>query len=117
MAVEDTLRSVVERRKEQDPVDRGEKAHASLSRSVRKKITTAFVGALARFEEYFGAAWGRGKPIHDCSPAELEARAVWDECRKAVLDNGNTQARGAEQEIGGYEVSRRKTRTEFKPAG
>jgi hypothetical protein len=76
-----------------------------LERIVQKKMKTAFVGALARVERAFGALWGHGKSDLRLTPEERAWRAVWDECRTEILNNGNHQARALEAEFPQYEIN------------
>lgn len=83
----------------------GDFSSRSLLRALRKKLKTSFVGALARFEGHFGHLWGHGLHESECDADQLAWRAVWEECRVAVLDNGNQQVRAVESEVLQYEVS------------
>ena len=71
---------------------------------VQRKLKTAFVGALARVERFFGAVWGHGKSDARLTPEERAWRAVWDQCRTEILNNGNHQARALEAEFPQYEI-------------
>lgn len=80
------------------------RSRGRLAAIVRKKLTTSFVGALARFEEHFGAVWGRGLPDSRLTPEQRAWRGVWERCRTEVLNNGNNQARAVENEFPQYTV-------------
>lgn len=106
----DRLRRVVERRRVDEAEAHRRKyedsSRARLLRILKKKLTTAFIGALARVESHLGAAlWGHGRPDCECSPAQLEWRRVWDECRTDILTNGNNQVRAVEAELAQHKVS------------
>lgn len=75
-----------------------------LAKIIKKKTTTSFIGALARFEDYFGWLWGIGGDSRLTSDQE-QFRADWDECRQSILNNGNDQIRALESELQLYEVS------------
>lgn len=57
-----------------------------------KRCQTAFVGALAEFEEHFGCLWGHGRRGPQTAD-EKRWEAVWQACRNRVLTNGNNQLR------------------------
>lgn len=75
-----------------------------LMEAIRKKLNTAFIGAVAKFESYLGHLWGHGKREKDCTPEEMQFREVWDKCRTDVLNNGNNQIRAIRSEIKQYDV-------------
>jgi hypothetical protein len=78
---------------------------------LEKKFKTTMIGALARFEENFGYLWGHGKD--DLTERELEFKKIWDDTRTEILNNGNNQLRGAQDELAQYSMSWDKYRTEF----
>ena len=107
---EDKLRRVNQQRKSvEEPAKELRYQDASrkrLARILKKKMTTAFIGALARFEQFFGEEiWGHGKPEEECTPEQLAWREVWEECRTEVLNNGNHQWRAVENEVVQYVVA------------
>lgn len=61
--------------------------------SIKKRILTTMIGALARFEDNFGYLWG----IDSDSPTsqQLEIEAKWEKVRTEILDHGNSQIRNA----------------------
>jgi hypothetical protein len=71
----------------------------------KKKCQTGFIGALSRVEQHLGGLWGHGRPASQCSPAQLEWRAAWEELRTAILTNGNNQVRALENEFALYTVT------------
>lgn len=78
----------------------GDLRRERLVRSIRTRHTTALIGALSRFEEHFGRLlWGHGRPSAALSEAERAWRAVWEDCRQAVLDHGHAQLRALEREL------------------
>lgn len=77
-----------------------------LWRILKKKVTTSFIGAIARVETLIGKdLWGHGKPLSECTPNQKEWREIWEQCRNEILNNGNNQLRAIENEVGEYVVS------------
>lgn len=70
-----------------------------LLRSCERRLSTAFVGALSRFETWFGRLWGHGRHREDLSPEELVWREAWEACRNDVLNNGNNQVRALQADV------------------
>ncbi len=101
------LASVVEKRKH-EPILRQHnfkiRSSKRLSDCLRKKLNTAFVGAISKFEKHMGHLWGHGKRVSDCSPDELRMRDVWSVCRTDILNNGNNQIRAVQSELKQYDV-------------
>ena len=60
------------------------------------------IGSLASFEEAFGLLWGIGTRYEDLTPEQAKFRDLWEETRTAVLNKGNTQLRGAMDELSEY---------------
>jgi hypothetical protein len=78
---------------------------------VQKKVTTSFIGALAKVETYIGRKlWAHGSDVSQCTPTELAWREVWEQCRTEILNNGNAQLRAVENEVMQYEISWNKFR-------
>ena len=75
-----------------------------LVESMKKRIQTTMIGALASIEEHFGNLWG-----HDTEGAltqkQENMKELYNELRSEILDKGNVQIRNMETEINGYEVS------------
>lgn len=69
------------------------------------KLKTAFIFALARFEETFGHLWDESCQDEVESPEYY--KNLYLSLRKSVLDNGNNQIRNFEKEMENYEVSLR----------
>jgi len=108
--LQDRLRRVAQQRKlteEQGNQQRYQDAsRRRLARILKKKMTTAFIGALARFEQFFGPEiWGHGKSEEECTSEQLAWREVWEQCRTEVLNNGNNQLRAVENEVVQYTVN------------
>jgi hypothetical protein len=80
---------------------------------LEKKFKTTMIGALARFEDTFGYLWGHGKDDVELTERELEFRKMWEDTRTEVLNNGNNQLRGAQDELAQYSMSWDKYKTEF----
>jgi len=70
-----------------------------LLRCTKKRFDTSLIGALSRFEEFFGHLWGHGKDHSDRTELQKQWFEIWSECRAAILDNGNNQMRNLEKEI------------------
>lgn len=68
--------------------------------NMRRKITTTMIGAIDAVEKKFGFLWNE-----DSEDAKFMKKAFL-EIRKSILDNGNTQIKLAEEEIGGYDVEK-----------
>lgn len=79
-------------------------AKQKLVDSMRKKIQTTMIGALASIEKFFGPSWG-----HDLegglTPKQEKMKELYDELRSEILDKGNVQIRAMEAEINNYEVN------------
>jgi len=84
-----------------------------LMTNIKRKFNTTMIGALAQFEEYFGEVWGHGLPFDKLSPKQAEYRKRWEEVRTNILNNGNNQARAADDEIAQYTLTWNRYRTEF----
>jgi hypothetical protein len=76
-----------------------------LDKIISTKIRTAFVGALAQFEDSFGFLWGHGKVKDSLTEEEQKMRDLWDQTRTSVLNNGNTQLRASQNEIANHIVT------------
>jgi len=66
--------------------------------TIKKKIETTMIGALARFEEGFGRLWGHDSD-EPLSQDQIRNKMVWDNVRESILDHGNSQIRKALSEI------------------
>lgn len=106
-SVDEKIRRVVASRKgEEEGRDQRylETSRQRLLKIVKKKATTSFIGAIARFEQFMGALWGHGKPPEECTADELAWREVWEECRNEILNNANNQQRAVENEFAQYTI-------------
>lgn len=91
------------------------KDSATRLRSIlRKKVTTSFVGAIAKFEEKFGRLWGHGLPLSECTERQREVRDIWQQCRTEVFDLGNAQLGGLDSELKQYQVVWNRYQTQFR---
>lgn len=72
------------------------------------------IGALARFEKYFGSLWGYNKPNDVLTDEERRWKDIWEVTRTEVLNNGNNQMRSAGEEISNYTIKFNKFKTEFE---
>ena len=104
MNAEETIRQAGLRRSLVKPPDDGTKER--LKDFASKKVTTAFVGALACFEEAFGHLWGHGYCWEDLTEDEREWFEIWRECRAAILDKGNDQAKALLEVVERHDVRR-----------
>lgn len=84
-----------------------------LMQNLRRKFNTTMIGALAQFEESFGELWGHGLALDELSKDQMYYRKKWEEVRTNILNNGNNQARAADDEIAQYTLTWNKYRTEF----
>lgn len=84
-----------------------------LESTLAKKIETSFIGALSKFESYFGVIWGHGKTLNDCTESQRQMRGVWNRCRTELLNNGNSQIRAIKSELGQHDVFWNGHRTEL----
>lgn len=67
----------------------------------KKRMETAFIGALYEFEQTFGYIWGNRKNYDELTENQKKYREMWEFTRKRILDNGNNQVRNGQQEIQG----------------
>lgn len=66
-----------------------------------KRIQTTMIGALSKMENNFGYLWGHFKK-GELNDRELEFADLWDSTRNAILDQGNQQIRGLQQDYNMY---------------
>ncbi len=98
------LRRAMEHNRNEEQQRYQEASLLRLQRIIEKKMTTTFIGALARFETYFGQLWGHRRDRGELSEQELAWRELWEQCRTEVLNNGNNQLRAVEAELALYTV-------------
>lgn len=89
------LKRIINNRNESDNKRKTDK----LKNILITKLKTSFIGAIARFEEFFGELWGHGKHFSELSEKQKEFRKIWEDCRNSILTNGNNQIRGIESEL------------------
>lgn len=81
-----------------------DESHKRLDKIVCTKVRTAFIGALAAFEDQFGFLWGHGLEEQSLSQKQRDMRELWERARIDVLNNGNTQLRALRNEISNHIV-------------
>ncbi len=81
-----------------------EQSRRRLDKIVSTKVRTAFIGALAAFEEEFGFLWGHDSPDDQLAEEQADMRELWIRARTNVLNNGNTQLRALRNEISNQTV-------------
>lgn len=102
---EDQLRDVVRQREGEDEARHHryeEQSKRRLLRIVEKKLNTAFIGAISKFETYFGHMWGHRKDESELTPEQRKFRDLWSNCRTDILTNGNNQIRAVQAELVQY---------------
>jgi hypothetical protein len=90
-----------------------ESCRRRLDKIITTKIRTSFIGALSKFEDSFGVLWGQGKHTDSLTDEEKEMRELWEQTRTAVLNNGNSQLRAAQNEIQNHVVSWNRHQLDF----
>ncbi len=81
------------------------RSHENLESVLSKKITTAFIGAVAACEKFLGEElWGAGLPASECDQDHVYWRKIWRDLREQILNNGNVQLRAAMSELSKYTV-------------
>lgn len=86
-------------------VENKEKSKIKLSRSVKKKFETCFIGCINSIEDCFGDdLWGRDLDRDERTPHQVKMLRLWLELRSEILDKGNAQLRGMLRELEDYEV-------------
>lgn len=91
-----------------------EQSRKRLDKIISTKIRTAFVGALASFEEEFGVLWGSEKEDDgELTDNERAWKDIWESVRTEILNNGNTQLRAARNEIANHVVQWNRYHTNF----
>ena len=81
--------------------------------TIEKKFKTTIIWAIASVEAGFGELWGHGKPEVELTDKEREFREIWQEVRTEILNKGNNNLRGAQDEIAQYSTVWEGFRTEF----
>jgi len=62
-----------------------------MKEEIKKKILTATIGSLSKFEKFFGYLWGHGKD--ELTEQEEYMRDLWEDTRYEILNLGNQQIR------------------------
>lgn len=91
-----------------------EQSRKRLDKIVSVKVRTAFIGALAAFEDEFGFLWGQGLPEDQLTEEQLDMQELWIRARTNVLNNGNTQLRSLRTEIANQTVKWNRYQTDFQ---
>lgn len=107
------MRNIVANRKERSNQEYNESSRDRLGNIVSKKMTTIMIGALSEFENAFGYLWGRdsNKPL---SLEQKRLKARWYDVRNNILNRGNSQIRGFQEEIVHYKVTWNRYQVRFK---
>lgn len=101
----DELRLVNARRNTVRQERRVKNAKGRLSVFMRKRLQTAFIGALDRFEQEFGGElWQHGEHPSQLDEDGKYYREKWARCRDSVLENGNDQIDLAQEEIAKFSI-------------
>lgn len=90
-----------------------ERSRKRLDTIVSTKIRTAFIGALAAFEDEFGFLWGHNVSSETLTDEQESMRNLWENVRTAVLNNGNAQLRAVKNEIANHVIKWNRYRTDF----
>jgi hypothetical protein len=98
------IRSLITRAREAREQRFAEGSRQRLEKIITTKIRTAFIGALAAFEEHYGFLWGNDKESSNLTKEEREMQSLWIETRTQVLNNGNAQIRAAQNEISNHVI-------------
>lgn len=120
MDAERQLYEVNEKRKASEPLASEaryeDESRKRLGRIIDKKIMTSFIGAVAKFEEFFGHLWGHGLSLdQELSESENRNLELWNECRNEVLNNGNSQKRALQTELLLYTIKMNRCRARLLP--
>lgn len=102
-----TLKALVEKRAVEGHQRYNDASKKKLAKICETKCKTGFIGALSQFEEFFGELWGH-KDSHSLTPEQQAWKEIWNECRTAVLNNGNNQIRAINNEIQQYDITWRR---------
>ena len=98
------MTSLVNRAKEAKEQKYLELSRQRLDKLVSQKIRTAFIGALAAFEDNYGFLWGKDKCEDELTQAEQDMGILWEQTRTKILNNGNAQIRAAQTEIANHVI-------------
>jgi hypothetical protein len=98
------MASLVSRAKEAKEQRFLELSRQRLDKLISTKIRTAFIGALAAFEDNYGFLWGKDKEEGELTKAETDMADLWEQTRTKILNNGNAQIRAAQTEIANHVI-------------
>ena len=76
-----------------------------LINNLTKKFNTTTIGSLSVFEDSFGFLWGHGIEYSELTKEERKWRRIWSDARTDILDLGNSNLRGAQNEVASYTIS------------
>lgn len=85
-----------------------------LLNNLNKKFNTTIIGSLAILEEELGHLWGHGLSYDQLNKEQKEYRKIWEKIRTEILDLGNSNLRGAQNELSQYSISWNRYITKFK---
>lgn len=107
MSIYDNMQQV-KRDREQERIVRNEQykvdSRNRLGKILKKKIDTAYIGAISVFEEAFGDLWGHGKLESELTSIQNNNRKIWGEVRNRIFNNGNNQVRAMQKELEEYDI-------------
>lgn len=107
------LRNTVEQRDNINKSKLLKDSKQQLRKIIETKMKTTMIGALAKFEAFFGKQWGHGLDEKDCDEKQLAWYNVWQQCRDEILNNGNAQLRGILAELDLYSIKWEGYKAEF----
>ncbi len=76
-----------------------------LTENVKRRFTTAIIGALDSIQKELGYLWADSVPYNELSEREAKFRDLWIDLRKEILDKGHAQSRAAIADIDNYDTS------------
>lgn len=85
-----------------------------LKQSIRKKLETTMIGAIAAIETKFGFLWGENKCKDKLTERELYLLNLKDELRTEILNKSNSQLRAAMAELEEYDITWERHRCNFE---
>jgi hypothetical protein len=96
------MQRFVQERKNRTAEEYNKSSAKRLNNILVKKMTTIMIGAISEFESAFGFLWG--KDSKTLSAEQRRLKLLWQDARNNILNKGNTQIRGAQQEIAQYDI-------------
>ena len=91
-----------------------EQSRQRLDKIVCTKVRTAFIGALAAFEEEFGFLWGQDTSSNEKTEEQIDMAELWERARTKVLNTGNGQLRAVRTEIANHTINWNRHHLDFK---